>query len=156
MAASRREACSAHGDRHSAASREFSRSSGYGGAGVSAGDEVFRRVQSAARAAGTKAGTGAPTQEYLIRHPLESPLDRALEGHTAAWDVSTGDPIVPAPRQVRIERDELLRSGRCPLPRRLPRTRCATRRRLRADRAGQMGSVASQGANGSSLRSGPR
>lgn len=160
---------------------------------MSAGDEVFRRIQSAARSAGTKAGTSAPTQEYLIRHTLESFLDRltrtahaedfVLKGGillaaygvrrptrdadanaigadvtadhliavvrdiaavetddgvvfdldsisvqeirenaeypgfrvrvgasigpwkgTAAWDVSTGDPIVPAPRKVRIDR----------------------------------------------------
>ena len=160
---------------------------------MSAGDEVFRRLQSAARSVGAKTGTGAPTQEYLIRHMLESFLDRlshtayaedfvlkggillaaygvrrptkdadatavgadvtadhlisvvhdiaAVESDdgvvfdldsisvqeirehadypafrvrvgasigpwkgTAAWDVSTGDPIVPAPRQVRIDR----------------------------------------------------
>ncbi len=160
---------------------------------MSAGDEVFRRIQSAARSAAAKIGTGAPTQEYLIRHTLESFLDRltrtahaqdfVLKGGillaaygvrrptrdadanavgadvtadhliavvhdiaavetddrvvfdldsitvqeirehvdypgfrvrvgasigpwkgTAAWDVSTGDPIVPAPRQVRIDR----------------------------------------------------
>ena len=40
------------------------------------GDEVFRRIQSAARSAAAKTGTGAPTQEYLIRHTLESFLDR--------------------------------------------------------------------------------
>ncbi len=160
---------------------------------MSKGDEVFRRLQSAARSAAAKAGTGAPTQEYLIRHTLESFLDRLTRtGHAedfvlkggillaaygvrrptkdadanavgaevtaehliavvhdiaavetadgvvfdldsisvqeirehadypgfrvrvgvsvgpwkgaAAWDVSTGDPIVPAPRQVRIDR----------------------------------------------------
>lgn len=160
---------------------------------MSTGDEVFRRIQSAARSAGAKTGAGAPTQEYLIRHTLESFLDRltrtahaedfVLKGGillaaygvrrptrdadanaigadvtadhliavvhdiaavetddgvvfdldsisvqeirenadypgfrvrvgvsigpwkgTAAWDVSTGDPIVPAPRQVRIDR----------------------------------------------------
>ncbi|MFW6600038.1 nucleotidyl transferase AbiEii/AbiGii toxin family protein [Propionibacteriaceae bacterium Y2011] len=43
---------------------------------MTTGDEVFRRLQSAARSAGTKAGTGSPTQEYLIRHTLESFLDR--------------------------------------------------------------------------------
>ncbi|MFT3861140.1 nucleotidyl transferase AbiEii/AbiGii toxin family protein [Micropruina sp.] len=43
---------------------------------MSVGDEVFRRLQSAARSAAAKAGTGAPTQEYLIRHTLESFLDR--------------------------------------------------------------------------------
>ena len=160
---------------------------------MSVGDEVFRRIQSAARSAAAKAGTGAPTQEYLIRHTLESFLDRLtrtahaedfvlkggilLAGYgvrrptkdadanaigadvtadhliavvhdiaavqtddgvvfdldsisvqeirehadypgfrvrvgvsigpwkgTAAWDVSTGDPIVPAPRKVSIDR----------------------------------------------------
>lgn len=43
---------------------------------MSAGDEVFRRIQFAARSAAAKTGTGAPTQEYLIRHTLESFLDR--------------------------------------------------------------------------------
>ncbi|MFT3970155.1 MAG: nucleotidyl transferase AbiEii/AbiGii toxin family protein [Micropruina sp.] len=160
---------------------------------MSVGDEVFRRIQSAARSAAAKAGTVAPTQEYLIRHTLESFLDRltrtahaedfvlkggillaaygvrrptkdadanaigadltadhlitvvhdiaAVEADdgvvfdldsinvqeirehadypgfrarvgasigpwkgTAAWDVSTGDPIVPAPRKVHIDR----------------------------------------------------
>lgn len=160
---------------------------------MSVSDEVFRRIQSAARSAAVKAGAGAPTQEYLIRHTLESFLDRltrtthaedfVLKGGillaaygvrrptkdadanaigadvtadhliavvhdiaavetddgvvfdldsinvqeirenvdypgfrvrvgvsigpwkgVAAWDVSTGDPIVPAPRQVRIDR----------------------------------------------------
>jgi hypothetical protein len=33
---------------------------------VSAGDAVFRRIQSVARSAAAKSGTGAPTQEYLI------------------------------------------------------------------------------------------
>ncbi|MGO1412614.1 MAG: nucleotidyl transferase AbiEii/AbiGii toxin family protein [Microbacterium sp.] len=40
------------------------------------GDEVFRRVQAAARATGAADGVPAPTQEYLIRHSLESFLDR--------------------------------------------------------------------------------
>jgi hypothetical protein len=43
---------------------------------VSAGDEIFRRIQSVARATAAHDGTGAPTQEYLIRHTLESFLDR--------------------------------------------------------------------------------
>lgn len=160
---------------------------------MNSGEEVFRRIQSAARSAAAKAGTSAPTQEYLIRHTLESFLDRftrtshaedfVLKGGillaaygvrrptkdadanaigadvtadhliavvhdiaavevddgvvfdldsisvqeirdhadypgirvrvgvtigpwkgTAAWDVSTGDPIVPAPRRVSIDR----------------------------------------------------
>lgn len=160
---------------------------------MSPGDEVFRRIQSAARSAAAKTRVGPPTQEYLIRHTLESFLDRltrtahaddfvlkggillaaygvrrptkdadvnaigaditadhliavvhdivAIEADdgvafdldsvsvqeirehadypgfrvrvgasigpwkgTAAWDVSSGDPIVPAPRKVCIDR----------------------------------------------------
>ena len=48
---------------------------------MSSGDEVFRRIQSAARSAAAKTGIRAPTQEYLIRHTLESFLDRLT--HTA-------------------------------------------------------------------------
>lgn len=40
------------------------------------GDEVFRHIQRAARSAAAKDGAGAPTQEYLTRHMLESFLDR--------------------------------------------------------------------------------
>jgi len=160
---------------------------------VNCGDAVFRRLQTAARSAAANSGTGAPTQEYLVRHTLESFLDRltrtphagdfVLKGGillaaygirrptkatdanavgadvtaehladvvrdiaaidvddgmvfdldtisvqeireqadypglrvrvarsigqwkgVAAWDVSTGDPIVPSPRQVTIDR----------------------------------------------------
>lgn len=160
---------------------------------MSVGEEVFRRIQATARSAAAKTGTRAPTQEYLIRHVLESFLDRltrtehaedfVLKGgillgaygarrptkdvdanaisanittehltnvvrdiaavdtqdgltfdadtidvyqireqvdypslririkvtvgpwkSSATWDVSTGDPIVPAPRKVHIER----------------------------------------------------
>lgn len=160
---------------------------------MSVSNEVFRRIQSAARSAAARTGTSAPTQEYLIRHTLESFLDRltrtahgedfVLKGGVllaaygvrrptkdadasairtdvsadhlvavvrdiaavvtddgvvfdldsisvqeireqadypgfrvrvgasigpwkgaAVWDVSTGDPIVPAPRRVRIDR----------------------------------------------------
>lgn len=160
---------------------------------MSVGDQVFRRLQSAARSTAVRNAAPAPTQEYLIRHTLESFLDRLTRtahaedfvlkggilltaygvrrptkdadanavaadvtaGHlagvvrdlaavevedgvvfdvatiivqeireqvdypglrvrvatgigpwqgAAAWDVSTGDPIVPAPRRVRIDR----------------------------------------------------
>lgn len=160
---------------------------------MTAGDETFRRLQATARSAAAKTGVRAPTQEYLIRHVLESFLDRlsrtehaesfVLKGgillaaygvrrptkdvdanaisaeisaenithvvrdiaavetkdglafdtdtitvhqirdrveypglrvrvkvrigpwkSTAVWDVSTGDPIVPSPRTVRIDR----------------------------------------------------
>lgn len=43
---------------------------------MSSGDAVFRRIQSVARSTAAKGGTSAPTQEYLIRHTLESFLDR--------------------------------------------------------------------------------
>jgi hypothetical protein len=43
---------------------------------VSSGDTVFHRIQAVARSTAAKSGTGAPTQEYLIRHTLESFLDR--------------------------------------------------------------------------------
>lgn len=157
------------------------------------GEEVFRALQSKARSAASKTGKPPPTQEYLIRHLLESFLDRLVRsGHgddfvfkggillaaygvrrptkdadanainaevtpehlilvvphiaelpgddgvafdidsvtvqeirehdgypgyrvrvkasigpwkgTSAWDVSTGDPIIPAPRLVSIDR----------------------------------------------------
>jgi hypothetical protein len=75
---------------------------------VSAGDAVFRRIQSVAGSAAAKSGTGAPTQEYLIRHTLGLRVRVAVSigpwKGTAAWDVSTGDPIVPPPRQVTIDR----------------------------------------------------
>lgn len=43
---------------------------------MSDGNIIFGRIQSAARSAGAKGGVGAPTQEFLIRHALESFLDR--------------------------------------------------------------------------------
>jgi hypothetical protein len=53
---------------------------------VSSGDAVFRQIQSVARASAANSGTGAPTQEYLIRHTLESFLAAdvvaAWHGHT--------------------------------------------------------------------------
>lgn len=39
-------------------------------------DEIYRQIQKAACAAATKHGIPVPTQEYLIRHALESFLDR--------------------------------------------------------------------------------
>lgn len=160
---------------------------------MSLGDDTFRRLQAAARSTAARTGAPAPTQEYLIRHLLESFLARLTgTGHaedfvlkggvllaaygvrrptrdadsnavradvnaahiaavvrdiaaapvddgvvfdvstitaqeirersdypglrlrvratigpwsgTAAWDVSTGDPIVPAPRRVTMRR----------------------------------------------------
>lgn len=43
---------------------------------MTTGDEIFRRLQSAARSTASKHGMAAPTQEYLTRHVLESFLDR--------------------------------------------------------------------------------
>ena len=43
---------------------------------MSSGEAVFRRIQSLARSTAAKSGIGTPTQEYLIRHTLESSLDR--------------------------------------------------------------------------------
>lgn len=40
------------------------------------GNDVYRRLQSAARSVAAKRGVPAPTEEYLIRHALESFLDR--------------------------------------------------------------------------------
>lgn len=46
------------------------------------GEEVFRTLQSKARSANSKTGKPTPTQEYLIRHLLESFLDRLVRsGH---------------------------------------------------------------------------
>jgi hypothetical protein len=43
---------------------------------MTTGDAVFRRLQAAARSTASKTGTATPTQEYLVRHLLESFLDR--------------------------------------------------------------------------------
>ncbi|WP_208863208.1 nucleotidyl transferase AbiEii/AbiGii toxin family protein [Mycolicibacter icosiumassiliensis] len=43
---------------------------------MTSGDGVFRQIQAAARSVAAKTGASTPTQEYLIRHTLESFLDR--------------------------------------------------------------------------------
>ncbi|KLO29898.1 nucleotidyl transferase AbiEii/AbiGii toxin family protein [Mycobacterium haemophilum] len=63
---------------------------------MSAGDAVFRRIQSLARSAATKDGTGAPTQEYLIRHTLESFLDRLTRSSHAGDFVLKGGVLLAA------------------------------------------------------------
>ena len=40
------------------------------------GAEAYKRLQSAARSLGAKTGKKPPTEEYLVRHALESFLDR--------------------------------------------------------------------------------
>lgn len=43
---------------------------------MSSGGDTFRRLQSAARSAAARTGSPVATQEFLIRHALESFLDR--------------------------------------------------------------------------------
>lgn len=43
---------------------------------MTTGEAEFRQLQAAARSIAAKSGSNAPTQEYLIRHTLESFLDR--------------------------------------------------------------------------------
>jgi Nucleotidyl transferase AbiEii toxin, Type IV TA system len=63
---------------------------------VSSGDAVFRRIQSAARSQAVKSGSGAPTQEYLIRHTLESFLDRLTRTSHAGDFVLKGGVLLAA------------------------------------------------------------
>ena len=42
------------------------------------GEEVFTILQSKARSTASRTGVPAPTQEYLVRHLLESFLDRLI------------------------------------------------------------------------------
>jgi hypothetical protein len=63
---------------------------------VSSGEAMFRRIQSAARSAAAKSGTAAPTQEYLIRHALESFLDRLTRTSHAGDFVLKGGVLLAA------------------------------------------------------------
>lgn len=63
---------------------------------MSSGDEVFRRIQSVARSTAAKSGTSAPTQEYLIRHTLESFLDRLTRTSHAGDFVLKGGILLAA------------------------------------------------------------
>jgi hypothetical protein len=63
---------------------------------MNSGDVVFRRIQSLARSAAAKSGTGAPTQEYLIRHNLESFLDRLTRTSHAGDFVLKGGVLLAA------------------------------------------------------------
>ncbi len=63
---------------------------------MSSGDAVFRRIQSLARSAAAKSGTSAPTQEYLIRHNLESFLDRLTRTSHAGDFVLKGGVLLAA------------------------------------------------------------
>lgn len=58
---------------------------------MSTGEEVFRRLQAAARSTASKTGSPAPTQEYLTRHVLESFLDRLTRSrHGDAFVIKGG------------------------------------------------------------------
>jgi Nucleotidyl transferase AbiEii toxin, Type IV TA system len=63
---------------------------------VSYGDVVFRRIQAIARSTAAKSGTAAPTQEYLIRHTLESFLDRLIRTSHAGDFVLKGGVLLAA------------------------------------------------------------
>ncbi len=63
---------------------------------MSAGDDTFRRLQAAARSAAAKTGNAVPTQEYLIRHLLESFLDRLTRTEHAADFVLKGGILLAA------------------------------------------------------------
>lgn len=63
---------------------------------MNSGDAVFRRVQSVARSITAKNGAGAPTQEYLIRHTLESFLDRLTRTPHAGDFVLKGGVLLAA------------------------------------------------------------
>ena len=54
---------------------------------MTTGGAAFRETQAAARSRAAKSGGNAPTQEYLIRHTLESFLDRlARTTHHGQFD----------------------------------------------------------------------
>jgi hypothetical protein len=63
---------------------------------VSTGDAVFRNIQSVARSTAAKTGSNAPTQEYLIRHALESFLDRLTRTSHAGDFVLKGGTLLAA------------------------------------------------------------
>lgn len=63
---------------------------------MNAGDAVFRSIQSVALSAAVGSGTGAPTQEYLIRHTPESFLDRLTRTSHAGDFVLNGGILLVA------------------------------------------------------------
>lgn len=60
------------------------------------GDEAYRRVQGLARSSAARTGQGAPTQEYLIRHSLESFLDRLSRSQYGTSFVLKGGVLLAA------------------------------------------------------------
>ncbi|PXA77063.1 nucleotidyl transferase AbiEii/AbiGii toxin family protein [Auritidibacter sp. NML100628] len=63
---------------------------------MNAGEDVFRRIQATARPAAATTGTRPPTQEYLIRHVLESFLDRLTRTEHAEDFVLKGGILLAA------------------------------------------------------------
>ncbi|CAM3471826.1 nucleotidyl transferase AbiEii/AbiGii toxin family protein [Occultella aeris] len=63
---------------------------------MSAGSETFRRIQAAARSNAAKTGGASPTQEYLIRHSLESFLDRLARTEHAEGFILKGGILLAA------------------------------------------------------------
>ena len=63
---------------------------------MNVGEEVFRRIQATARSTAATTGTRAPTQEYLIRHVLESFLDRLTRTDHAESFVLKGGILLAA------------------------------------------------------------
>ena len=63
---------------------------------MSPGEAVFRRIQAVARSTAANSGAGAPTQEYLIRHTLESFLDRLTRTSHAGDFVLKGGVLLAA------------------------------------------------------------
>ena len=63
---------------------------------MTTGDEIFRRLQAAARSTAARSGGAPPTQEYLIRHLLESFLDRLTHTTHATEFVLKGGILLAA------------------------------------------------------------
>ena len=63
---------------------------------MSSGEAAFRRIQADARSAAAKSGANAPTQEYLIRHTLESFLHRLTQPSHRADFVLKGGVLLAA------------------------------------------------------------
>ena len=63
---------------------------------MTTGDKIFRRLQAAARSTAARSGGAPPTQEYLIRHLLESFLDRLTHTTHATEFVLKGGILLAA------------------------------------------------------------
>lgn len=72
---------------------------------MSSGEATFRRIQAAARSAAAKNETKVPTQEYLVRHALESFLHRLTQTSHDGDFVLKGGVLLAAYRVRRPTRD---------------------------------------------------